>query len=100
MPIGVISAVNAAEVQAHQVRKGADPKVAWENVLASVQAVVPFDGDQAEIAGMLIRKTEVYGLSLGDRACLALAMTMGVPVYTADRAWSELEVGVEVRLVR
>ena len=99
-PHAIVSSVNAAEVQSRQVRKGADPKVAWENVVASVQAIVPFDAAQAEVAGSLIWQTERFGLSLGDRACLALGLATHSPVYSADRAWAQLAVGVDVRLVR
>jgi len=95
-----ISAVNASEAQARQVRKGADPKIAWENIVASVQEIVPFDAAQAEVAGTLIAQTQLLGLSLGDRACLALGLARNCPVYTADRAWAQLQVGVDVRLVR
>jgi PIN domain nuclease of toxin-antitoxin system len=96
----VLCSVNAAEVQTRLVRKGAAPERAWESVTASVRAILPFDGALAESAGSMIRKTQPYGLSLGDRACLALAMTLKAPVYTTDRAWAQLQVGVEVRLVR
>jgi len=99
-PQALISSVNAAEVQSRQVRDGANPRVAWENLICSVEAIVPFDAQQAELAGTWISKTEPFGLSLGDRACLALALTQGCPVYTADRAWAQLQIGVEIRLVR
>ena len=96
----IISSVNAAEVQARQVRKGEPPPAAWVNIVTSVQAIVAFDAEQAEIAGSLIRQTAQFGLSLGDRACLALALKTGCAVYTADRAWSQLQVGVPIHLVR
>ena len=55
---------------------------------------------QAYIAASLRPATRAKGLSLGDRACLALAIERGVPALTADRAWMELDVGVDVRLIR
>jgi ribonuclease VapC len=100
IPDAFLSSVNAAEVQSRLVRRGIEPKAAWESIIASVQELIPFDATLAEIAGTLVLQTKPFGLSLGDRACLALAKTMGVPAYTADRAWAELEVGVDVRLVR
>jgi ribonuclease VapC len=99
-PRAILSSVNAAEVQSRLLRKGADPRRAWESISSSVQAIVPFDLAQAEAAGSLILKTQPYGLSLGDRACLALGIATQSPVYTADRAWAQLQVGVDVRLVR
>lgn len=100
MSDAIISSVNAAEVQSRQIRKGWAPPQAWTNIVIAMQAIVPFDAAQAEIAGSLIRQTAPFGLSLGDRACLALAMTTGCAVYTADRAWSQLQVGVPIHLVR
>jgi ribonuclease VapC len=99
-PYAIVSSVNASEVQSRLVRKGADPKIAWGNIVASVQAIIPFDAAQAESAGSLAIHTQPFGLSLGDRACLALGLATKSPVYTADRAWAQLQVGVDVRLVR
>jgi PIN domain nuclease of toxin-antitoxin system len=100
IPNAVISSVNAAEAQTRLVRQGTDPKQAWRSIIDSVKEVIPFDATQAEVAGSLICHTEPYGLSLGDRACLALGLATHSPVYTADRAWAQLAVGVDVRLVR
>ncbi|WP_319993753.1 PIN domain-containing protein [Deinococcus aetherius] len=44
--------------------------------------------------------TKSAELSLGDRYCLALAQRLGVPVLTADRAWSSLSAGVPVTVIR
>jgi ribonuclease VapC len=99
-PHAIISSVNAAEVQSRQVRQGADPKIAWENILVSVRAIIPFDAAQAETAGSLILQTQSYGLSLGDRACLALGLATQSTIYTADRAWTQLQVGVTIHLIR
>jgi ribonuclease VapC len=60
----------------------------------------PFTADDASQAGELIRQTSGAGLSFGDRACLALAIRMQCPVLTADRAWVDLDIGVEVTLIR
>lgn len=62
--------------------------------------VVSFHGDLAYSAGFLRAATRSRGLSLGDRACLALAHANGVRVLTADRAWAGLEVGVEIEVIR
>jgi PIN domain nuclease of toxin-antitoxin system len=61
---------------------------------------VIFDGPMALRAGKLRAAARSRGLSLGDRACLALAQREGLPALTADRAWAGLDIGVEVRLIR
>jgi PIN domain nuclease of toxin-antitoxin system len=48
----------------------------------------------------LRRPTSHLGLSLADRACLALALRLGLPIVTADRAWAELELAVQVQTIR
>ena len=62
--------------------------------------VVPFDENQAYIAGLLRPVSRQYGLSLGDRACLSLAVSSGLPVLTADRVWADIPIDIEVRLMR
>ena len=59
-----------------------------------------FTADQAKIAGSLIATTEKYGLSLGDRSCLALAIALKAPVYTTEQAWKNLKVGVSIHVIR
>lgn len=60
----------------------------------------PFDLSQALLAGRFRLKTKARGLSLGDRACLALGRTLGLPVLTTDRDWRGVDVTVEVVLIR
>ena len=62
--------------------------------------VVPFDENQAYIAGLLRPVSRQYGLSLGDRACLSLAVSSSLPVLTADRVWADIPIDIEVRLIR
>lgn len=62
--------------------------------------IADFDEDLAYRAGLLRRATRGAGLSLGDRACLALAQRMGVEALTADRGWTTLNVDARVRAVR
>jgi len=94
------SAVNAAEVQTKLIRDGMPPEMARAALLMCVQSIVDFDAAQGELAAGLVLQTRDQGLSLGDRACLALGLATRSPVYTADRAWAQLSVGVDVRLVR
>jgi ribonuclease VapC len=99
-PNAFLSAVNAAEVHGKLMTEGFERDDAWDAVVGSVQTIVPFDADQAEITGSLALPTRSLGLSLGDRACLALGKTLKLPVYTADRSWGELRMDVDVRLIR
>jgi len=59
-----------------------------------------FSLEQAECVAQLWEKGRQNGLSLEDRACLALAMQRDMPVITADRVWSELELNIDIQLIR
>jgi len=96
----IISAVNQAEVQTKLVSAGIDEALAWWHIAEARCPSVPFDEDQARIAGALVRVTRPYGLSLGGRACLALALQRKAAVYTADAAWKNLGLSVEVNVIR
>jgi PIN domain nuclease of toxin-antitoxin system len=96
----VASAVNLAEVQSKLVKRGGDPDEAWEDALAAVASVEPYTGEHAKIAGSLITTTEKYGLSLGDRSCLALAIALKAPVYTTEQIWKNLKVGIPIHVIR
>jgi ribonuclease VapC len=94
------STVNLAEVYGKLVSMGGDPEEAWEDALVPVSDPVPFTGEHAKIAGSLVAQTRSLGLSLGDRACLALGIALKAPVYTADRSWRNLKVGVKIQVIR
>jgi ribonuclease VapC len=95
-----ISTVNLSEVQAKLVERGTPAESAWSWLVDLDLRVVDFDAVQARIAGDLRGLTRMRGLSLGDRACVALARALGAPAMTADRAWASLGVGIEIRTVR
>lgn len=95
-----ISAVNVSEAYSKLVGLRNDPDEAWQVVSTPIPEVVPFDSDQAEITGRLIPLTRSRGLSLGDRACLGLGIALKAPVYTTDRAWKGLRVGVTIHVIR
>ncbi len=96
----VISAVNLSEVLTRLPEIGVPQEAAAAAVLRLNLRVTPFDEPQARAAARLRRLTRHAGLSLGDRACLALAERLGCPAVTADRAWAQLNIGVEVVLIR
>lgn len=93
---GLMSSVNLTEVVTRLVRTGHDPVRA--HYLGC--RIVDHDVDLADRAGRLWPATMGLGLSLADRACLALAQRHGLPVLTADRAWAALDLGVDVVLIR
>ncbi len=97
-----ISAVNAAEVVAKLADKSR-PEGALRQVIGHIGAVcVPFDAAQATESGLLRPLTRQLGLSMGDRACLALARLNGAVAVTADRAWLDLPetLGVSIECIR
>lgn len=96
----VASSVNLSEVQSKLVRDGIDPDDAWEAAPSGVGSVVPFTAEQARTAGDLIAATSSIGLSLGDQACLALALNRKAPVYTTDKSWKSLKLAIPVHLLR
>jgi PIN domain nuclease of toxin-antitoxin system len=100
LPDAFISAVNISEVVAKLCDKGFQPDQARETLEMLSLNVVDFDMSQAVAAGGLRPSTRSLGLSLGDRACLALAASSGVTALTTDRAWARLEVGVLVDVIR
>jgi PIN domain nuclease of toxin-antitoxin system len=96
----VISTVNLAEVQTKLVNRGLSPDMAWAAALAPIERAIPFTAEQAKATGSMAAKTRAWGLSLGDRACLALGLALQAPVYTADRSWKNLKLGVQIHVIR
>jgi ribonuclease VapC len=96
----VCSTVNLAEVQTKLVALGGEPDEAWEDALSAIREAAPFTAEHAHIAGNMVARTRAFGLSLGDRACLALGLALKAPVYTADKSWKELKLGVRIHVIR
>jgi ribonuclease VapC len=95
-----ISSVNWSEVvQKVQARRRdtAPLRGLFEQLGVTVE---PFSAGTAELAASLYPLTRDLGMSLGDRACLALGLEKGLTVYTADRAWGTADVGVVVQPIR
>jgi len=82
--VATSSTVNLAEVQSKLVNRGLSPQEAWEATLSPIREAAAFTPEQAMTAGSLTVETRALGLSLGDRACLALGLALSAPVYTAD----------------
>lgn len=102
LPGAAISAVNIAEVATRLFARGM-PEDTINTIIGSLQlSIRPFDHQQALATARLRPATRSAGLSLGDRACLALAGTLQYPALTADKAWSSIadDIAVTVRLIR
>lgn len=95
-----LSSVNLAEVASRFARDGHDPREVCRRIAASPIEIVPFLAADAAIAAALVPVTVKQGLSLGDRACLALAMSRRISALTADRAWATLRLPVSIELLR
>ena len=95
-----ISAANYSEVIAKLVDIDLDDADTFGILDALPLTVRDVDIAQARQAGLLRRQTREHGLSFGDRACLALAVSLGLPVMTADHAWMNLDLGIQVILIR
>jgi PIN domain nuclease of toxin-antitoxin system len=96
----LMSTVNLAEV----LQKSAQHGVGTEGLEFDLEALGlelrPFDARHARRSADLWERSPRAGLSLGDRACLALALEVGGTAVTTDRRWSALRLGVKVRVVR
>jgi PIN domain nuclease of toxin-antitoxin system len=100
LPRSLVSAVNDSELVAKLTDQGM-PENEIQDVWGALNlTVVPFDEGQGLIAGYLRPVTKHLGLSLGDRACLALGLQTQCPMVTADKAWAKLEIGVGIQVIR
>ena len=95
-----MSAVNVAEVVGKIAERD---RLGGPKTLRAIEdlgvAIVPFDSNQALIAGVLRWLTKEKRLSLGDRACLALGKVRDAPVLTADVIWKDIEEAVRLQVV-
>jgi PIN domain nuclease of toxin-antitoxin system len=98
MPL--VSTVNLAEVRARLSDRGLDRSEIDAALSFVKMTIVDFSVRQAVLSADLRPATRNTGLSLGDRACLALAREQDAVALTADRAWANLDVPVEIRMVR
>ncbi len=100
MSAAAASTVNVAEVHGKLVQRGISSDDAWTATSGVIDEAVAFSADQAKTAGDLVGQTRPLGLSLGDRACLALGIALRAPVYTADRSWKKLKLGIRIHVIR
>ncbi len=100
LPDAIISAVNLAEVVSRLSAAGMPENELRDTLALLGLDVIPFDQEQAYQTGALYSGGRALGLSLGERACLALARATSAAAVTADRAWQALDMEIEIKLIR
>ena len=101
LPGALMSAVNWSEVVQKALARNVPASLQMrEHVEAAGVDILPFEVEDGEGAALVWHRAPRHGLSLGDRACLALAQARGATAVTADRGWAQLSVGVEVLVIR
>jgi len=101
LKISVMSTVNVAEVLTALQRVEIYPNDATVSLGDIIQTIIPFDLEQAQCAAELQPYVRHKGLSLGDRACIALGKKLQTPIYTADKIWGELNLeNATIKLIR
>jgi len=98
--VPLMSSVNLCEAYTRLLRDGMAEDEAWKLLADLKLTIVPFEEMDAFRGGQLYKRTALLGLSLGDRACMALAVSKNATVCTADRIWKKLKIDIAVELIR
>ncbi|ESQ90075.1 hypothetical protein ABAC460_09920 [Asticcacaulis sp. AC460] len=96
----MISTINLAEVYTKCTERSVDPGVVASVLAKQSVTIVDFSAPQALLAGKLRQQTKALGLSLGDRACLAVAMMERATVVTADKPWANVGLNLKIVVIR
>ncbi len=101
LPHAFISTINYSEVATIILALGMPRELVESTLMDLVGELVDFNQSQAILAASLRQSTKSKGLSLGDRACIALGIELQLPIYTADKIWKELNIkDADIRLIR
>lgn len=100
LPGSLLSSVNYTEVIGKALDRGEARGIALRKLSAMGFLIIPHDARLARRAGELRPVTRRLGMSLADRACLALAESARLPALTADRTWRSLRLGIEIHVIR
>ena len=100
LPRCCISAVNLAETYSKMVEYGKPLEGVAYQVERLRIPVIPFDAEHSRIVASVWKETRAAGLSLGDRACLALALHTSLPAVTAERDWQKCPISVRLINIR
>jgi PIN domain nuclease of toxin-antitoxin system len=97
----IMSSVNVAEVLTVLKRTNTEIADAAFHITNIVHEILPFSIEDAVYTASLYQRTRSKSLSLGDRACIALGIRLGIPIYTADKIWADLEIDdVIIKIIR
>lgn len=96
----IISAINWSVVLQKLERAAIDSSQVETALKALGLEVTDFTDEDAHIAASLWGDSKALGLSLADRACVATAIRLNANVITADKIWRQLEIGIEIKLIR
>jgi ribonuclease VapC len=101
----VMSAINWAEALSSLAAAGQDAehlarRLLDDELLGEALTIVPLTAADGPEIARLRPLTKELGLSLADRACLALAAQLSLPALTMDRAWGRLKLGIPLRVAR
>jgi PIN domain nuclease of toxin-antitoxin system len=99
-PGSILISVNLAEIITKCIEKSVPPEIAERYIGESSIEIAAFDPDHAILAGELFKRAKKGVLSLGDRACIATAISLAATAVTADRVWAELDLPCKVELIR
>jgi PIN domain nuclease of toxin-antitoxin system len=101
LPHSMMSSVNVAEVAKFlKERNKLDDQQLQNAIYSLVDKIYPFDAKLAFLSASIIEKTKPFVLSLGDRACIALGLSTGYHIYTADKVWAKLDLDCTINLIR
>ncbi len=97
----VMSALNVSEAAGILVDLGMPEEECRSSIEPYIDVIVPIDTEQSFEMAFLKKYTKHKGLSIGDRACIALGIKMALPIYTADKIWAKLDIeGADIILIR
>ena len=100
MAQSIISAVNFCETVHKLRRRGLPVETVRATLTPLVPPPIPFDETMVYVTASIHERTRGQGISLGDCACLALALTRNAPAVTTEKKWEECDVGVEILRIR
>lgn len=100
LPEAIMSAINVSETVAILHDTGIAQTECEKIIDELISEIIPFDKEQAYSAASLKKQTKSLGLSLGDRACLALGKFKNLPILSADKIWAKLNLDLEIHIIR